>query len=136
MGATASVDGGGNDGHALPYVEAVSVSRPDVLATRRAASYGARLPQGWDLPMAPMMLDGPTVRDMRRTTDAPLPLTDGQAIQMARRLRIEYGIPYRTLAVVMGVYHGQWSEERHWRYALRARGVPTMTQMARPQSGR
>jgi hypothetical protein len=133
MGATASVDGGGYDGHALPYVEAVSVSRPDVLATRRAASYGARLPQGWDLPMAPMMLDGPTVRDMRRTSDPLLPLPDGQAIQMARRLRLDYGLTYTALAVVMGVYHGQWFGENRWRDVLRARGVPAMTQMARPQ---
>jgi hypothetical protein len=86
--------------------------------------------------MAPMMLDGPTVRDLRQTSTPMVPLKDGEAIQMARRLRVEYGIPYKTIAVVMGVYHGQWFGENRWRDVLRARGVPAMTQMARPQSGR
>jgi hypothetical protein len=58
-----------------------------------------------------------------RCGQPPLPLTDGQAVAQAMRLRFR-GVSYPQIAVVMGMYHGHWFSSTRWRHACRARGVP------------
>jgi hypothetical protein len=60
---------------------------------------------------------------LMRAHDAPLPLTEGQALAQAMRLR-QHGMTYRTIAMVVGTYHGVYYAEDWWRRNLRSRGFP------------
>lgn len=53
----------------------------------------------------------------------PLPLTQQEALDQALMLRNERDLSYGSIAVVMGIYHGQWATEVAWRERLRIAGV-------------
>lgn len=52
-----------------------------------------------------------------------VPLTLALAIKHAHQLRLR-GLTYRSIAVVMGLYHGQFYSEATWRWHCRQMGVP------------
>jgi hypothetical protein len=62
-----------------------------------------------------------------RHGQALLPLTKGQAIAQAVRLRRD-GMTYHDIAVAMRTYHGTAATAAAWRYRCRARGVPPAPQ--------
>jgi hypothetical protein len=66
----------------------------------------------------------PDVLDALRVSQPPLPLTEVEANLQARRLRERHGLTYSQIAVVMGVYHGQYQTAVCWRSRLRSQGVP------------
>lgn len=55
--------------------------------------------------------------------DPVVPLTGIQAIKQACKLR-SLGISYASIALVMGVYHGEWYTARRWGHVCRKAGTP------------
>lgn len=60
--------------------------------------------------------------DALRAGRAPLPMTEGEAIVHAVRLR-SGGMTYGMVALVMAVYHGRFWAEATWRRRCRAHGA-------------
>lgn len=61
--------------------------------------------------------------DRLRAGRVPLPMSEGEAIVHAVRLRTVHNIPYTVIAQIMALYHGQFFAEQKWRKACRARGA-------------
>ena len=66
----------------------------------------------------------PDLLEKLRAGDSPLPLSNGQALAQAYRLRVKHGFSYRTLARLMGEYHGAWHDATYWQRHCRLRGAP------------
>lgn len=62
--------------------------------------------------------------------EAPIPLAGMQAVKQAYRLRMR-GLPYTSIALIMGVYHGAWFSTTRWSRVCREMGAPTMPNMVR-----
>ena len=60
-----------------------------------------------------------------RAGEPPLPLTRGQAIAQASRLR-RAGMSYGAIATAMLVYHGHTGSSEAWRHTCRSNGCPPM----------
>lgn len=60
---------------------------------------------------------------LQQRVEPILRLTGVKAIQQAHILRMS-GLTYRGLAVVMGIYHGEWYTPERWRDECRKLGAP------------
>ena len=61
-----------------------------------------------------------------RAGEPLLPLSRGEGEAQAYRLRTKHGMPYTSIARIMGEYHGIWKGESQWRAACRRKGAPVV----------
>ena len=60
---------------------------------------------------------------LMRADMAPMPLTQGQALAQAERLR-RRNMTYGGISIAMDAYHGVRKSPRAWQEAMRRRGLP------------
>lgn len=70
--------------------------------------------------------------NLMRAGGVPLPLMPGQATAQAVRLRAE-GMPYTSIAIVMGTYHGTRLTSQGWYRRCRENGSPPKLNQLPPQ---
>lgn len=64
--------------------------------------------------------------DLIRQPNPVIHLTPVEATDRAMYLRLQ-GLPYTSVAKVMGVYHGLWYADTKWRKLCREAGAPART---------